>query len=166
MAGRLGFTMIDHSRERASFSLPTGDVTAVSLPGLLTQVGTLRSAIEGITLGNVAAERLSVFDTPLTAIPPEDENAQRERGWLVTYADNTQFFDDPVNAIPNEAYGRLYTLTIPTAAVEGLLQANSDFADLEAVAMATFIAALEDVARSPAGGEIQVISVKKVGRNT
>jgi hypothetical protein len=167
MPGRLGFQMLDYSREKSNFSLATGDVTAVSLPGLLTEVGTLRGAIEGITLGTVSNESLSVFNTPLSQTPPSNPLAQVEKAWLVTYEDTTQFFDDPINAIPNEGYGRLFTLTIPTAdiAATGRLQANSDQANLAETGMAAFIAAFEQTARTPYGGVPNVISVRFVGRN-
>lgn len=165
MPGRLSFRMIDNSRETAQFSLATGEVTAVSLPGLLTEVGALRTAVEGITLGNVAQESLSVFDTRLTNLPPASPLAQVESSWLVTYADTTEFFDAPVNAIPNEAFGRLYTVTIPTADIAPHLQANSDFADLTTTEMTAFVSAFETTARSPAGGEVEVISIRFVGRN-
>lgn len=167
MPGRLAFQMLDYSRERARFSLATGEVTAVSLPGLLTEVGDLRTAIEGITLGVVSNESLSVFDTPLSQTPPASPLAQVESAWLVTYEDTTEFFDDPINAIPNEGFGRLYTLTIPTADIgaAGRLQPNSDLADLSETGMAAFIAAFEATARTPNGGMTNVISVRHVGRN-
>lgn len=166
MPGRIGFQMVDYSNEKKNFSLATGEVTAVSLPGLLTEVGTLRSAIEAITLGNMAKESLSVFDTNLNAVPPASQTAQIEKSWLVTYRDVTQFFDDPINAIPNEGYGRLYTMTIPTADDAGVpLLPESDNADLTQSAMAAFVAAFEQTARSPAGGEVEVRTVRFVGRN-
>lgn len=167
MPGRLGFQMLDYSRERSRFSIATGEVTAVSLPGLLTEVGALRSAIEGITLGTVSNESLSVFDTPLSQTPPSDPLAHVEKAWLVTYEDTTEFFDDPVNSIPNEGFGRLFTLTIPTAdiAAAGRLQPNSDLADLSESGMAAFISAFETTARTPYGGQANVISVRFVGRN-
>lgn len=161
MPGRLGFRMQDESREFASFSLATGNVTAASLPGLLTQVGALRAAIEGITLGTVSDEWLSVFDTNLSNVPPSDVNAQRERAWLVTYEDNLPFFDDPLNAIPNEGFGRLFTLSIPTADISGGRKvANSDMAVLAETSMAAFITAFEETARSPYGGTVNVISIE------
>lgn len=166
MPGRLGFTMLDESRERAAFSLATGEVTAVSLPGLLTQVGALRTAIEGITLGVVSDESLSVFNTSLSNTPPSDVNAQIERAWLVTFEDVTEFFDDPVNAIPNEGFGRLYTLTIPTADISGGRKvANSDEGVLTETSMAAFITAFETTARTPNGGAVNVVSMRHVGRN-
>ena len=160
--------MIDYSREKKSFSLATGEVTAVSLPDLLTEVGALRTAIEGITLGNVSDESLSVFNTNLTNTPPTSPLAQVESAWLVTYEDALPFFDDPVNAIPNEGYGRLFTLTIPTAeiATAGRLQANSDLANLAETGMAAFVAAFEETARSPYGGTVNVVSIRHVGRNS
>ena len=165
MPGRLSFQMIDNSRETSRFSLATGEVTAVSLPGLLDEVGDLREAIEGITLGNVAKETLSVFDTTLTSSPAESELAQVETVWLVTYADALPFFDDPVNAIPNEGFGRLFTMTIPTADIVGRLETNSDEADLDDPQIAAFVTAFETTARSPYGGTVNVVSVKHGGRN-
>lgn len=167
MPGRLGFTLLDYSREKASFSVATGEVTAVSLPGLLDEVGDLRSAIEGITLGVVHKEALSVFDTTLSNTPPASALAQVESAWLVTYSDTTAFFDDPVNAIPNEGYGRLFTVTIPTAEIgaAGRLQANSDMANLAEAGMAAFVAAFEATARSPYGGAVNVETIRHVGRN-
>lgn len=165
MAGRLSFSLMDYDRERGAVSMNTGNVTAVSLPGLLTEVGALRTAIEGITLGVVAKESLSVFDTPLANDPPNDENAQVERAWVVSYEDNLPFFDDPVNAIPNEGYRKRFTLTIPTADYEGRLLPNSEEADLTDTEMAAFVTAFETTARSPYGGTVNVLKVTTAGRN-
>lgn len=167
MPGQLTFSMLDYSREKSSFSIITGDVTAVSLPGLLTEVGELRTAIEGITLGVVSDEALRAFNTNLSNTPPASPLAQIESAWLVTYEDSLAFFDDPVNAIPNEGYGKLFTMTIPTAdiAAAGRLAPNSDEAVLTETAMAAFVTAFEQTARSPYGGTVNVVSVRHVGRN-
>ena len=167
MPGRLGFSLLDYSREKASFSIATGEVTAISLPDLLTEVGALRGAIEGITLGVVSDESLSVFNTNLSNTPPASALAQVESSWLMTYEDSLEFFDDPVNAIPNEGYGRLFTLTIPTAdiAAAGRLAPNSDMAVLTETGIAAFITAFEETARSPYGGTVNVVSIEHVGRN-
>lgn len=167
MPGRLGFTMIDYSREKSGFSLATGEVTAVSLPDLLTEVGALRTAIEGITLGNVHKESLNVFDTVLTNAPPASALAQVESAWLVLYEDILPFFDDPVNAIPNEGFGRQFTMAIPTAeiATATRLQANSDLANLAEAGMAAFVTAFEETARSPYGGTVNIVEIRHVGRN-
>ena len=167
MPGRLSYSLLDYSREKGRLSIWTGEVTAVSLPGLLTEVGDLRTAIEGITLGVVSDESLKVFDTNLSNTPPASPLAQVESAWLVSYEDTTAFFDDPVNAIPNEGFGRVFNVTIPTAdiAAAGRLQPNSDEADLTEAGMAAFVTAFETTARSPYGGEVNVISIRHVGRS-
>lgn len=165
MPGRLGFTMLDYSSEKSSLALATGNVTAVSIAGLLAQVGPLRTAIEGITLGVVESERLSVFDTNLSNTPPLNELAQVESAWLVQYEDNLPFFDDPTNAIPNEGFGKLFSLTIGTADIVGRLQPQSDEADMTDTQIAAFVSAFEAIARSPYGGTVNVTKITFVGRN-
>lgn len=151
MPGLLGFSLLDYSNEKSSTGIITGDVTGASLPGLLTQVGTLRGAIEGITLGVVSNERLSVFDTQLTTVPPTDEQAQVERAWYVAY-------EDSVNH-------KLFGITIGTADVAGRLLPESDKADLANTEIAAFVTAFEAVARSPYGNTVNVIRITHVGRN-
>lgn len=165
MPGRLTFTMLDHGSEKTTMSLHTGEVTAVSLPGLLTEVGDLRTAIEGLILGNVHKESLSVFDTVLENDAPADPFAQRETGWLITYEDNLPFFDDPVNAIPNEGFGKKFTLFLGTADL-ALLPAGDDEVPLNQAQAAAFVSAFEQTARSPYGGTVTVFSIRHVGRNT
>lgn len=165
MPGYGSFTMLDASREKGTFSFYTGNVTAVSLPGLLTEFGALRTAIEGVTLGVVAKESLKVFDTTLSNTPPADEMARVETAWYVQYQDNLPFFDDPVNAIPNAGYGKLFGFTIPTADIEGRMQAGTDFADLTDPGIEALVTALETTLRSPYGGTIKVVSIEAVGRN-
>ena len=77
MAGELKFALRDNSAEIGRTTVHTGNVTAVSLPGILTQVGALRTAIEGITIGVVASESLSVFETALSAASAASPLAQR-----------------------------------------------------------------------------------------
>lgn len=165
MPGRLGFTLLDHGGEKTTMSIHTREVTAATLPDLLTEVGALRGAIEGIVLGNVHKETLTVFDTVLENDAPASPFAQRETGWLVTYEDNLAFFDAPTNAIPNEGFGKKFTTFIGTADL-ALLPAGDDELDIGAGAAATFVAAFQDTARSPYGGTVTVFSIRHVGRNT
>lgn len=165
MAGGLyTITMLDYSKEKSTTQFNTGAVTAVSLPGLLTQIGTLRAAIEGITLGVVNRESLKVFDTPLANTPPSDKNAQREDKWLISYEDTTEYFDAPVNAIPNEGYRKVFSFEVATPDRD-LVDGNTDFADISTGAMATFVTAFEAMCKSPYGGSVNVLSAKYVGRN-
>lgn len=168
MPGRLGFKMGDYSREESSFSIATGEVTAVSLPGLLDEVGDLRTAVEGITAGVVWNESLSVFNTNLSNTPAASPLAQVESVWTVFYEDDLPFFDDPVNAIPNEGFGKIFKLTIPTAdlSVSGILQTNSDHANMANSAIVAFVTAFETTARSPYGGTVNVTDIVFTGRNS
>jgi hypothetical protein len=165
MGGKLGFSFLDWSEETASMALATGNITAVSLPGVLTQIGALRTAIQGIILGTITDERLSAFDTALSNTVPADELAQVESCWLVQYEDNLPFFDDPVNAIPNAGFHKIFTMTIPTAGKAGRCIANTDTADLANAQVAAFVTAFEAIARSPYGGTVNVLGLEFVGRN-
>lgn len=164
MAGYGGFSILDYDGERSNTSFYTGSITAVSLPGTLTQFGDLRTAIDGIILGTISTETLKVFDTKVSNTLPTNKAAQRESKWLVVYEDNLPFFDDPVNAIPNEGFKKVFTFEIPTADLS-LLQEGTDRMNISSGAGATFVTAFEAIARSPYGGTVNVLEVRHVGRS-
>lgn len=170
MANNFGggsFTVIDYDREKSPMGFNTAAITAASLPGTLTQFGALRTAIQGIILGNIASEDLYVNRTKLTNIPPADPSAQRERKWLVKYEDTTQFFDAPVNAIPNAGYKKQFNVEIGTADfTTANLPNNGDEADLTEASIAAFVTAFEAIARSPYGGAVNITQILAVGRST
>lgn len=162
--GRMTFTMIDHDEEKSSFSINVGAVTAGTLPGLLTATGTLRTAIDGITLGNVNRESLSVFETPLTQEPPANELAQVESAWLIVYEDVSEYLDPGTNVVPNPGYHKLFTAQLGTADYVGRLVPNTDQADLTETNMAAFVSAFEATAISPYGGSVEIRQIRQVGR--
>jgi len=168
MAGeRLTVGFLDFSDENSNSSVNVGAVTAVSLPGLLTQISAYVTAIDAITLGTIRDDTLIAYSTNRSSVPPTDANAQRERKWLVRYTDVTAFFDDPINAIPNAGFGKIFTMTIPTAALAlaGVMIPNTDQADLTVAPMPAFVTAFEAMARSPYGGDVEILSITAVGRN-
>lgn len=167
MAGEiLSFTMADYSHEVSTFGVRVGVVTAGTLPGLLAEIGPFRAATEAVTLGVVQREQLTAFNSPLSNAYPTDPQAQRESKWLVTYADDTAFFDAPTNTIPNEGFGKKFQIEIPTANLtQTLLLGNTDQADLSAQAWIDWVLAFESVARSPHGGVPLVLDIRAVGRN-
>ena len=59
LGGRQPFSVSyrDYSGETKSIQLFTGEITAVSLPGLLTDLGDLTTALDAVTLGVRARER-------------------------------------------------------------------------------------------------------------
>ena len=166
MAGGIySLTIQDYDGEKTVTKINTGAVTAVSLPALLTQIGNLRTAVDGLIIGVEQKENLMVFSTILDQTLPTSEFAQRETKWVVRYHDNTAFFDAPINAIPNEGYLKPFDIEIGTADLS-LLANNDDFLPLTQTEAAAFVTAFEAMARSPYGGVVVVDSIQQVGRNT
>lgn len=155
----------DYEGSIGTVDVNTGLVTALTLPALLTQIGALRTAIDGITRGVLANEKQYVFDTILSQALPTNQDAQRGNKWLVSYHDNTQFFDPPVNAIPNDAYLRKYRIMIPTAD-NSLLADNENDLDLTAGAGLAFKTAFEAIAKSPAGGSVVIDFIRQTNVNS
>jgi hypothetical protein len=149
--GEIVLSVRDYDGDVGTTSLRTGAVTAVSLPGLLTQIGAYRTAVEGLIIGEMAKESLTAFSTILSQDRPSDQFAQRDTKWLVHYHDNTQFFDAPLNAIPNAGYLKPFSVELPTANL-ALLDEGSTV--LPALAISAYKAAAEAVGRSPYGGAI------------
>ncbi len=143
----------------------TGLVTALTLPGLLTQIGALRTATAALVRGVIANEQQTVFNTILSQDLPTDQDAQRGNKWLVSYHDNTAFFDAPVNAIPNDAYLRKFRVMIPTAD-NSLLADNENDLDITAGAGLAFKTAFEAVAKSPAGGSVVIDFIRQTNVNS
>lgn len=157
----------DFDGEISTTSFNTGAITAISLPGLLGQWDDLRIATEAITSGLVAEEGLYVFRTRLTNVNPTSQLAQREQKWLVTYEDTTEFFDAPVNAIPNAGYRKIFNLEIGTADLSAVTLLNdTDIVDLATAPVPAWVSAFEAIARSPYGGAVNVVRINHVGRNS
>lgn len=161
---QLSFSIRDYDGAIGVTSINTGAVTAVSLPGLLTQIGSVRAAIADLTIGVMARERQEVFNTILSQDLPTNEFAQRGSKWMVSYHDNTQFFDAPVNAIPNAGYLKPFQIEIAAADLT-LLEDNATFLPLDQTEAAAFVTAFEAVARSPYGGVVVVDSIEYVPRS-
>lgn len=159
--GELEYGVRDNSREIGKVSIHTGAVTAITLPALLTQVGTLRTAIEGLTLGLIASEALSVFRSKLEAAAPSSQLAQRGKKWTVGYSDNQPDWDMGVGIILNEGFGKIFTLTIPCADLM-LLTSGQESLDLTAGAALAFVNAFEATARSPYGGTVNVEYIRYI----
>jgi len=154
----------DYDKKLGTMQVNTGLVTALTLPDLLTKVGALRTAVDNIIIGVIANEKQDVFNTILSQALPSSEFAQRGNKWLVSYHDNTQFFDAPVNAIPNDAYLRNFHIMIPTAD-NSLLDENDTELDLTVNPGLAFKTAFEALAKSPAGGSVVVDFVQQTNVN-
>ena len=147
-------TIVDYSNEKSSFRIPIGDITAVSLPGALTEMGDLQTAIDGIILGDRQKQGWIGDDTVLTSLPASSPLAQVEWAWLVTYK--------------GDVSNKLFNVSIATADPQaGHLLPNSDMADLTNADMAAFVSAFEQIARTPDSSTetVKVVRIQLVGRN-
>lgn len=173
MANNFGggyFSIMDYDKEIATFGFNTGAITAVSLPGTLTQFGALRTALQPMIEGVIAGEGLYVNRSKLSNVRPTNPSAQRERKWMVMFEDTTEFFDPPTNAIPNAGFRKVFSSEIGTAKVTNSddsdrLIDGTDRLDLTQTDAAALVTALEALVKSPYGGAINVIDIFLVGRN-
>lgn len=72
----------DYSGETKSLQLFTGEITAVSLPGLLTELGTFQTALDAVTLG-VRARQQWGEETIVSNARAATKDAQIESELLV-----------------------------------------------------------------------------------
>jgi len=78
----------DYSGEMKSIRLYSGEITAVSLPGFLTQYGTLQTALDGVTLG-VRAKQTWGEETTVSNARASTKDAQIETELLVRVQGDT-----------------------------------------------------------------------------
>ncbi len=78
----IGVQYLDYSGERKSIRLYGGEITAVSLPGFLTQFGALTAALDAVTLGTRSKESWGE-ETIVSNTRPTDKDAQIETELLV-----------------------------------------------------------------------------------
>lgn len=155
-------TIVDYNGETSTTTVNTGAVTAVSLPGLLTNIAAWRAAITNVIVGNQRSDTLRAYKTNLNPLLPTSTDAQVERKWLVHYVDNTPFFD-LLEAIPNAGFGKSFEVEIATAD-STLVLPNSEYMDISGGVGAALVDAFEALAKSPYGGAALVTSVELVGR--
>lgn len=141
----------DNSRELGRSDFNIEDITVSSIAGVLVDIGAFKTAVDGIVLGVLAKEALVMDETNLSALAPTNPVAQKGVKWSVQYADNTPFFDAPINAIPNAGYQQIFTNTIGTADLS-LLADGEEELDLTAGPGLAFKTAFDALVRSPYGG--------------
>jgi len=148
-------TYIDFSKEKATVEMRVRDMTAATIAALLTELATLGSALDALSIGNLTRSIAAQDSTPFIETPPTDENAQRERKWRVSYQDTVNL--------------KVGKVEIPAAKVnngtDSLLLPNSDIADLSVTEWTDFIDAFETTARSVDGNAVTVMTAQLVGRN-
>lgn len=142
----------DYSNEESHTKFNFGAVTAVSIAGLLAQLGDLRNAIAAVTLGVLARDSWTGDRTVLSNAAATDPHAQIELKFQVSYEGNTSH--------------KQYRSEIPTADPTKTI-AGSDQCDLAQTEIAALVTAIEAVARTPDDDQetVNVTGVRLVGRN-
>jgi hypothetical protein len=151
MAANVSFTIADYSDERSTVSVPIGAITVLGLPGLLTQIGAMRAAVEGLSSGIVQRESWGET-SKLTNVLPASQSAQRESKILVVYEDTVTF--------------DLYRAEIPCRDDSAItLITNTDEIDMSAGAALAFKTAFDAMAQQN-GHSCRVLSMSVIGRRT
>lgn len=146
------FTVQDYSEEKSSFKFNFGAITAVSLPGFLTNFGNLRTALGNIILGTVQKEMWVGDSTVLDNTPPASPNAQIELKFLVSYEGDTS--------------KKVFRHEVPTPDTSKVLP-GTDIVDMTDADVAAYVTAFETIARSPDSDAetVTVLDMRLVGRN-
>lgn len=139
--------------ETATYSLALETATPANVATVLSNVGGLVAAFQGITIGRVIKQDFSYDVTKNEKIPATSDLAQRENKWLCRYHDTTTF--------------KKFAVSIPCADLTKK-KPNSEFVDLTTGPGAAVKTAFEQVVVSPDDPTHAVVldSIQFVGRNT
>jgi len=132
---------LDYSGERKSIPIYVGELTAVSLPGFLSDLGDLEAAMDAVTLGTRSKSTWSA-QTTVSNTRPTDKDAQIETELLVTYIDDTteQSYSFRITTVDYTAFNYASPPAGDTVIIAG---AGAS------AATTTLIAAIEAIGRSP-----------------
>ncbi len=146
------FSILDYSEEVSSFRFNFGAITAVSIPGFLTNFGSLRTALGNIITGTIQKEAWTGDSTVLSNVPPADTNAQVELKFLVSYEGDTS--------------KKKFRHEVPTPDTSKII-AGTDQVDMSDADIAAYVTAFETIARSPDSDTetVTILDMRLVGRN-
>lgn len=134
-----GLSWKDNSGEIGRTEFNIGDLTAVSLPGALTQMGALDTAIQAMILGAKVQSRWGDADN-FAATNPASKLCQRGVKWTLQGRDST-------TGVPVINH-------VPTADLTKLPAGSTEDIDLSAGVGAALKTAYEALVKSPAGNAV------------
>jgi hypothetical protein len=79
--------VMDYSKEKKSTTFNVGPITALTIAGLLTQIGDFNAALQDVIFGTITQEAFGVVDQVSNA-RPASAAAQVETRMLIGYVDN------------------------------------------------------------------------------
>jgi len=140
--------------ELSGVQVPSYQIDAANLATWLTGWGAFKTALDAIILGVQADEKITIYNTTLSAAVPVSPFAQRELKILLRYQGDTT--------------GRKRSVEIPTPDLAALTLVGKDQVLLaDGGVMAAFVTAFEAIARMPdnAAETVTVTGAEIVGRN-
>jgi hypothetical protein len=138
------YQLLDSTGQRKGFQIFYGPVTALTIAGLLTELGTLTGTVDDLTIGTLAKSQFTIDENIISNTVPSDQAAQVGSNLLVMYQDATTEAPYSFN-IPTIDYSKLNFVDGGGNAVI--------FAGAGASAeVAAFVTAFEAVAKAPATG--------------
>lgn len=150
MASRTIYTIEDASGERSSFRVAGVTISSANYDAQQVLVQALSDALEDMILGALRKrEFVSSVTIPNSGVV-DNNFAQRENKWLVTYTDTTT------------AKKQQAEIACPDL---DLLVAGSDLMDIGGTEGVAFVTAFEAVVKSENGNAVTVDSIRYVGRN-
>jgi len=166
----------DYDGERGSFSVRTTPIldSGLNFTDINNDLDNLIAAAWPLMRTDTfATKTLSDIDR-LDGAPAVLPAAQRESKWEIQYQDIQEWLDAPLNLITNPGFNLKFTSEMPIADFdirenhsEYIYNGGVTIADpTNAANVQTFVDAFNTVARSPYGGNVVILSMKSVGRNT
>lgn len=149
----------DATGEIGSFEVQIGAITAVSLPGFLTQFGAFQTATDNITLGVRAGQSWTGDRTVVSNDVPTDKKAQRENKLEVSYQDNVteEIWSITVSTVDLDKCN-----FVPNGGDAVIFSGAGAHADIVA-----WVTAFEAMVKAPrTGNDVTVVGMRFVGVNS
>lgn len=145
---RLTLRYKDYTSENSNFAVRGTPWTALNQDAQVALQDALIAATNALAIGALQETSRLAYTTEISAAPAVDPFAQRETKWLIVYEDTTSH--------------KLYRAEIPCADLD-LVDAQGELA-LGAERTA-FISAFQAYVLSETGGNVEIRSIRHVGRN-
>lgn len=156
MPDKVNFLVRDHSEEYGHLSLNIPAVDETTWVATNTAIATLQSALDVLTIGEIAERSLTAGKVTVSTAIPADASAQRELGLRLFYRDLDSAF----------GAGKKFHVTVPCPNLDAIAQAGTNEVDITGVAIVSaVVTAMEAVMVSPYGGTVEFYKGIIVGRN-
>lgn len=153
---KVTFSILDYSNEVSTVGFYLGTISSANYDSVVNDgpggaVGDIRLAMNGIISGNHLRRTVNAETFNDAAVLPTDPYSQRELKGYFEYRDTVT--------------GEVGSFEVPTIDLDVVGQQGTDVIDLEEIAVAAFVTAVEANAVSRDGNAIEITSARVVGRS-